>query len=81
MSLLVSSGAAQKSALGSTFACHGSDTSAARPNTIPKYLSCVPAECLTRPSRLVPVAVSGLRMSYSPSPSSFQTNVSRAPRR
>ena len=42
-----------------------------RPNTSPKYPSSTLARCLTRPSSLVPVAVSGRRMSYSDSPSSF----------
>jgi hypothetical protein len=36
------------------------------------------AQCLTSPSRLVPVGVSGRRMSYSASPSSFQSTASRA---
>src|SRR4051794_31147514 len=34
--------------------------------------------CRTRPRRLVPVGTSGLRLSYSDSPSSFQSITSRA---
>jgi hypothetical protein len=47
----------------------------------PKYPSSTLARCLTNPSRLVPVGVSGRRMSYSESPSSFHSRASRAPRR
>src|SRR5580692_11351267 len=60
-------------------ASHGSGTPCGRPNTGPKYSSSMLAECLTSPRRLVPVGVSGRRMSYSPSPSSFHSSVSRAP--
>jgi hypothetical protein len=37
--------------------------------------------CLTKPRRFVPVGVSGRRMSYSDSPSSFESIASRADRR
>src|SRR5215207_1092720 len=51
-----------------------------RLKTSPKYLDSQIDRCLTRPSRLVPVEVSGRRRSYSPSPSSFQTITSRSSR-
>jgi hypothetical protein len=57
---------------------HGSGSGNGRSNTNPKYPDSVPAVCFTRPSRLVPVGTSGRRMSYSDSPSSFQTSASRA---
>src|SRR5699024_3232906 len=47
-----------------------------RSNTSPKYSASPAATCLTRPSRLVPVGVSGRRRSYSPRPSSFQSRAS-----
>ena len=79
MSSRSSSGAAHSSPFGSAPPDnHDSDSSPARPNTSPKYRTCVEPLCLTRPSRFVPVGVSGLRMSYSPSPSNFHTRISRA---
>jgi hypothetical protein len=42
------------------------------------YASSTLATCLTSPSRLVPVGVSGRRMSYSESLSSFHSRASRA---
>src|SRR5580698_3907538 len=59
----------------------GSGSGNGRPKTSPKYLASQVAECLTKPRRLVPVAVMGRRMSYSESPSSFQTSASRIQRR
>ena len=49
-----------------------------RPNTSPKYSNSTLARCLTSPSRLVPVGVTGRRTSYSDSPSSFHSTASRA---
>ena len=48
-----------------------------RPMHPPKYSASMAARCLTRPSRLVPEAVIGMRWSRSESPSSFQSTVSR----
>jgi hypothetical protein len=47
------------------------------PEDVTEYRASVIERCLIRPRRLVPVAVSGRRMSYSVSPSSFHTMVSR----
>jgi RimJ/RimL family protein N-acetyltransferase len=55
ISSLLSPGVAHMSALGAApSASHGSGTPCGRPKTVPKYSSSQPAECLTRPSRLVP---------------------------
>jgi len=59
----------------------GLGRSAGRPKQSPKYPNSTEARCLTRPSRLVPVAVSGRRTSYSESPSSFHSTAWRAVRR
>jgi hypothetical protein len=68
----VSSEVAQKSAsAGASSANQGRVGPLSRPKTSPKYPSSTLATCLTRPSRLVPVGVSGRRASYSLSPSSF----------
>src|SRR6266536_4117508 len=52
-----------------------------RSKTSPRYRDSVCVRCLTRPRRLVPVAVRGRRMSYSDSPWSFHNITSRASRR
>src|SRR4051794_9288690 len=56
----------------------GSSSKNGRPNVSPKYPSSTLATCLTSPNRFVPVGVSGRRMSYSESPSSFHNRASRA---
>src|ERR1700722_3629381 len=53
----------------------------ARPKLSPKYRASTIDRCLTRPRRFVPVGVSGRRMSYSQSPSSFESIASRTDRR
>src|SRR5882757_10042477 len=59
----------------------GSGSGNGRPKTSPKYLDSESDWCLTRPRRLVPVVVRGRRMSYSESPSSFQSITLRISRR
>ena len=50
------------SAFGSaSSSVHGNDSGNGRPNTKPKYPDSVLAVCFTRPSRLVPVGVIGVR--------------------
>src|SRR5580698_10419291 len=55
----------------------GSGSPDGRPKVSPKYPSSMLATCLTSPSRLVPVGVSGRRTSYSESPSSLHSRASR----
>ena len=75
----VSSAVAHMSAFGSASSAYqGSGSSDGRPKMSPKYPNSTLATCLTRPSRLVPVGVSGRRTSYSESPSSFHSSASRA---
>ena len=50
---------------------------AGRPNDSPRYPYSRPARCLTKPSRLVPVAVIGRRRSYSLRSSSLDNSVAR----
>lgn len=51
------------------------------PESLAEYQASTIDRCLTKPRRLVPVGVSGRRMSYSDSPSSFQRSASRTERR
>jgi hypothetical protein len=75
----VSCSAAQNWASFAASSSHrGRGSGNGRPKTSPKYREPETAQCLTRPRRLVPVEVRGRRMSYSRSPSSFQT-VPRVP--
>lgn len=77
----VSSAVAQRSESGSA-SLPGTQGGSGPPNGLsyvsPRYTASAPVMCLTSPSRLVPVGVIGRRMSYSDSPSSFQSRVSRA---
>jgi hypothetical protein len=59
----------------------GTGSGNGRSKTSPKYLASEIDRCLIRPRRLVPVKVSGRRMSYSESPSSFESSASRIQRR
>ena len=59
----------------------GSGSGYGRPTISPRYRASDSVRCFTRPSRLVPVLVSGRRTSYSDSPSSLTSSDSRAQRR